>query len=90
MLYKVRLRGRGLVALEWEAGVETEERVQCLVVAEKSVLKKTLDQRPQLFTLPQILDVEVTYEEPQRLPNSDQLRYLLPKTIATRDLHTGS
>uniref|UniRef100_M4B1N4 Telomeric single stranded DNA binding POT1/Cdc13 domain-containing protein n=1 Tax=Hyaloperonospora arabidopsidis (strain Emoy2) TaxID=559515 RepID=M4B1N4_HYAAE len=90
IIYKVRLRGRGLVALEWEAGVETEERVQCLVVAEKSVLKKTLDQRPQLFTLPQILDVEVTYEEPQRLPNSDQLRYLLPKTIATRDLHTGS
>uniref|UniRef100_A0AAV1T566 Telomeric single stranded DNA binding POT1/Cdc13 domain-containing protein n=1 Tax=Peronospora matthiolae TaxID=2874970 RepID=A0AAV1T566_9STRA len=88
--YKVQLRGHGLVALEWEAGVETEERVQCLVVAEKSVLNKTLDQRPQLFTLPQTVDVEVTFEEPQRLPNSDQLRYLLPKTIATRDLHTGT
>ncbi|CAI5733633.1 unnamed protein product [Hyaloperonospora brassicae] len=88
--YKVQIRGRGLVMLEWEAGVETEERVQCLVVAEKHVLKMTLDRRPQLFTFPHRLDVEVTYEEPQRLPRSDQLRYRSPQTIATRDLHTGT
>lgn len=88
--YKVQICGRGLVALEWEAGAETEERVQCVVVAEKDVLKKTLDTWPRMFTLPSVSDIAVMYEEPQRLPDSDQLRYLVSKTITTRDLHSGS
>lgn len=88
--YKIRICGRGLVALEWEAGAETEERVQCVIVAERNVLKKTLDRQPRLFTFPHSLNVEVAYEEPQRLPESDQLLYLPLKTITTRDLHTGT
>ncbi|KAE8978498.1 hypothetical protein PF011_g23211 [Phytophthora fragariae] len=86
--YKIRISGRGLVALEWEAGAETEERVPCAVVAERDVLKKTLDRKPRMFTFPHSLSVEVAFEEPQRLPQSDQLKYLLSKTITTRDLHS--
>ncbi|KAJ8552636.1 hypothetical protein ON010_g9909 [Phytophthora cinnamomi] len=81
--------GRGLVALEWEAGAETEERVSCAVVAERDILKKTLERKPRLFTFPHSLSVEVAFEEPQRLPQSDQLKYLPSKTISTRDLHTA-
>lgn len=87
--YRIRIRGRGFVTLQWEAGAETEERVQCVVVAERNVLKKALERQPQLFALPHSLNIEVTYEEPQRLPDSDQLRYLPSKTITTRDLHSG-
>ncbi|KAG6960430.1 hypothetical protein JG688_00009590 [Phytophthora aleatoria] len=86
--YKVQVKGRGLVALEWEAGAETEERVQCIVVAERNVLKKTLDRQPRFFTFPHSLHIEIAYEEPQRLPESDQLRYLPSKTVTTRDLHS--
>ncbi|KAG3205643.1 hypothetical protein PC129_g22035 [Phytophthora cactorum] len=89
-LYKVQVKGRGLVALEWEAGAETEERVQCIVVAERNVLKKTLDRQPRLFTFPHSLHIEIAYEEPQRLPESDQLRYLPSKTVTTRDLHSAA
>ncbi|ETP41979.1 hypothetical protein, variant 1 [Phytophthora nicotianae P10297] len=88
--YKLRVKGRGLVALEWEAGAETEERMQCVVVAERNVLKKTLDRKPRLFNFPHSLHIEVAYEEPQRLPDSDQLRYLPSKTITTRDLHSAT
>ncbi|CAI5746185.1 unnamed protein product [Peronospora destructor] len=88
--YKIRIRGRGFVALQWEAGAETEERVQCVVVAERNVLKKALERQPRLFTFPHSLNIEVTYEEPQRLPDSDQLRYLPLKTITTRDLHSAT
>ncbi|KAG2831671.1 hypothetical protein PC112_g7210 [Phytophthora cactorum] len=88
--YKVQVKGRGLVALEWEAGAETEERVQCIVVAERNVLKKTLDRQPRLFTFPHSLHIEIAYEEPQRLPESDQLRYLPSKTVTTRDLHSAA
>ncbi|KAL4125636.1 hypothetical protein KRP22_011146 [Phytophthora ramorum] len=87
--YKVRISGRGFVALEWEAGAETEERAPCVVVAERNVLKKTLDRQPRLFNFPHSLHIEVVYEEPQRLPQSDQLRYLPAKTITTLDLHTA-
>ncbi|KAG7391247.1 hypothetical protein PHYPSEUDO_005608 [Phytophthora pseudosyringae] len=90
VVYRIRISGRGLVALEWEAGAETEERVQCIVVAERNVLKKTLERQPRLFNFPHSLSVEVEYEEPQRLPESDQLRYLPSKTIATRDLHSAA
>ncbi|CAI5738474.1 unnamed protein product [Peronospora farinosa] len=88
--YKLWIRGRGVVALQWEAGAETEERVQCVVVAERNILKKALERQPQLFTFPHSLKIEVTYEEPQRLPTSDQLRYLPSKTITTRDLHSAT
>ncbi|KAG6623394.1 putative telomere binding protein [Phytophthora cinnamomi] len=87
--FKLRISGRGLVALEWEAGAETEERVSCAVVAERDILKKTLERKPRLFTFPHSLSVEVAFEEPQRLPQSDQLKYLPSKTISTRDLHTA-
>ncbi|EEY65547.1 uncharacterized protein PITG_03043 [Phytophthora infestans T30-4] len=88
--YKVRIKGRGLVALEWEAGAETEERVQCIVVAERNVLKKTLERKPRLFNFPHSLYIEVAYQEPQRLPESDQLRYLPSKTSTTRDLYSAT
>ncbi|CAH0513946.1 unnamed protein product [Peronospora belbahrii] len=88
MQYRTRIHGHGLVALQWEAGAETEERVHCVVLAERNVLKKTLDRNPRLFTYPHSLNIEVTYEEPQQLPNSDQLRYLPAKTITTRDLQS--
>ncbi|POM57367.1 Hypothetical protein PHPALM_38129 [Phytophthora palmivora] len=64
--------------------------MQCVVVAERNILKKTLDKRPRLFTFPHSLNIEVAFEEPQRLPESDQLRYLPSKTIATRDLHSAA
>ncbi|CEG37968.1 Predicted telomere binding protein [Plasmopara halstedii] len=86
--YKLQISGQGLVTLEWEAGAETEERMQCIVVAERNVLKKTLDRQPRLFPFPKSLHIKVVYEEPQRLPESDQLRFLPPKTITTRDLHS--
>ncbi|RLN85517.1 hypothetical protein BBJ28_00011095, partial [Nothophytophthora sp. Chile5] len=89
-LYKLRVRGRGLVALEWEAGVETEERLPCFIVAERHILKKTLERQPRLFTFPHSLTVEVAFEEPLRLPDSDQLRFLPLKVVTTRDLHTGT
>ncbi|RLN95807.1 hypothetical protein BBJ28_00011019, partial [Nothophytophthora sp. Chile5] len=90
VVYKLRIRGRGLVALEWEAGVETEERLPCFIVAERHILKKTLERQPRLFTFPHSLTVEVAFEEPLRLPDSDQLRFLPPKVVTTRDLHTAS
>ncbi|KAG3007680.1 hypothetical protein PC129_g22035 [Phytophthora cactorum] len=37
-----------------------------------------------------ILHIEIAYEEPQRLPESDQLRYLPSKTVTTRDLHSAA
>ncbi|KAK1948515.1 Protection of telomeres protein 1 [Phytophthora citrophthora] len=77
--YKLKISGLGLVQLQWEAGMETEERVQCVVVAERSLLRKTLDRLPQLFTFPHGVAIQVAYEEPQRLPESDQLVYLPPR-----------
>lgn len=84
--YKLKISGLGLVQLQWEAGVETEERVQCVVVAERSLLRKTLGRLPRLFTFPHGLGIQVEYEEPQRLPESDQLVYLPSKTIVLKDL----
>jgi hypothetical protein len=78
------------VVLEWEAGAETEERLPCVVVAERNILKKPLGRQPRLFTFPHSLSVKIAYEEPQRLPESDQLRYLPTKSITTRDLHPGT
>ncbi|KAG3118234.1 hypothetical protein PI124_g3443 [Phytophthora idaei] len=37
-----------------------------------------------------ILHIEIAYEEPQRLPESDQLCYLPSKTVTTRDLHSAA
>lgn len=83
------IRGVGLVALEWEAGGDTEELRPCVIVAERALLKKALDRAARLFRFPVGVAIKFTYEEPQRLPESDQLRYLPPKIIQTRDIHTS-
>ncbi|KAL3673904.1 hypothetical protein V7S43_001591 [Phytophthora oleae] len=83
--YKLKISGLGLVQLQWEAGAETEERVQCIVVAEKSLLRKTLHRQPRLFTYPHGIGIQVAYEEPQCLPESDQLVYLPSKKIVSKD-----
>lgn len=88
--YKLDIGGPGLVTLQWAAGEDTEEQCTCVVVAERTLLKKTLQQHPRLFRFPLGVSIEVAYEEPQRMPESDQLSYLPPKSILARDIHAGT
>lgn len=89
--YKVRIQGRGLLMSLWNVGSEdTEDPRPCYVVAERHLVKRTLERRERLCELPKGFSIEVTYEEPQRLPGVDQLRYLAPKTIHARDLRPGT
>jgi hypothetical protein len=88
--YKLNIGGPGVVTLQWAAGEDTEEQCTCVVVAERTLLKKTLQQHPQLFRFPLGVSIEVAFEEPQRVPGSDQLTYLPPKFILSRDLHSSN
>lgn len=87
--YKVRMQGRGLVmASLWDVGSEdTEDKQPCYIVAERHILKKTLERtQARIFQMPRGINIDIVYEEPQRVADSDQLRYLPSKTINARDL----
>lgn len=89
--YKVRFQGRGLLMLLWDVGGEdTQDHQPCYVVAERHLVKRALERRGLLNEMPKGFSIEITYEEPQRLPGVDQLRYLAPKTIHARDLRPGT
>ncbi|TYZ63002.1 hypothetical protein PybrP1_009808 [[Pythium] brassicae (nom. inval.)] len=85
--YKVRIAGLGVALSLWDVGGEdTEDRQPCVVVAEKDLLKRTLKHRVGIFQLPRGIRVDITFEEPQRVVGLDQLHYLAPKTVDTKDL----
>lgn len=88
--YKVRIHGLGLVESLSEVGSEdTEDRQPCFVVAEKHLLLQALKCRAGIFQLPRGLRIDVTFQEPQRMAGN-QLHYLAPKTIHSRDLRAGT
>lgn len=72
-----------MLALDWDDG---EDRRPCFVVADRFLLKKTLQRDKKLFNLPPGTAIKLTYETPERLPESRQLSYLPAKTIDTRML----
>ncbi|TMW60713.1 hypothetical protein Poli38472_000755 [Pythium oligandrum] len=86
--YRVQLKGLGLVALDrWDVGHDTEDVKRCYLVAEPQVIKRTSERLPRLVPRPQGVSIEISYEEPQRLLESDQVRYLPATTITARDVY---
>lgn len=71
------------MALDWDDG---QDRRPCYVVADRFLLKKTLQRDNKLFKLPPGISIKVTYEAPVRLADSHQLSYLPAKAIDTRTL----
>ncbi|DAZ96385.1 TPA: hypothetical protein N0F65_010752 [Lagenidium giganteum] len=86
--YKVEIKGRGLTVMDWEIGEDTEDHRVCIVVAETELLKKaanSLGSQGKL-TVPSGISIQIKYEEPQKIPDSDQLLYRVPRIIDTRTL----
>ncbi|GLD91770.1 hypothetical protein PINS_up000303 [Pythium insidiosum] len=85
--FRVHLRGNGLVAIDhWDIGHDTEDVQRCFVVAEPHVLRNTHERTPRLLPRANGTTLEIEYEEPQSLPGSDQVKYLSPQVLRTRDL----
>lgn len=72
-----------MLALDWDDG---EDKRPCYVVADRFLLKKTLQRDAKLFNLPPGISIKLTYEAPEQLAQSNQLSYLPAKTIDTRML----
>jgi hypothetical protein len=86
--YKVHVYGRGLVAIDhWDIGHDTEDVRRCYVVSEPLLLKRTAERSPRLLPKPEGITVEISYEEPQRIPDSDQVKYQPEQVIHARDLY---
>ncbi|KAF1335323.1 Iq motif, ef-hand binding site, partial [Globisporangium splendens] len=95
--YKVRIQGRGLVmAPYWDGGGDSlddteDQQLPCYIVAERYLLKKALERYPNArnfpSALPRGISIDITYGEPLRVGESDQLRYLPSVTIYARDLY---
>ncbi|KAJ0397974.1 hypothetical protein P43SY_003882 [Pythium insidiosum] len=85
--FRVHLRGTGLVAVDhWDVGHDTEDVQRCFVVAEPQILRNANERSPRLLPRPTGTTLEIQYEEPQSLPDSDQLMYLPMKVLRARDL----
>lgn len=84
--------------LPWIADEDTQGQQSCVVVAERSLLRKIHEfwkMRGRTTSIPRGSSVELSYQEALRVKGSDQLRYLPETVIRAHELvaisgHTAS
>lgn len=83
----MHLTGIGLAVIDhWDVGHDTEDINRCYVVADPQLIKKAMSRQSK--APPPGIAIQIVYEEPLRVPDSDQIQYAAPQTIHARDLYS--